>query len=111
MISRLPTSDHGIPLYCRALRIPEPEREVRFHPVRRWRFDYAWPDQRIALEIDGGVWVGGRHSGGAGQVKDMEKMNHAAALGWRVFRCEPKPASVRAVLELVSSAIGAKEAM
>lgn len=99
-------ADHGIPLYCRALGLAAPEREHRFHPTRKWRFDFAWPEQRLALEIDGGIWVRGRHSSGAGQVKDMEKFNHAAALGWRVFRCEPKAASVQGALQLVKAAVG-----
>lgn len=64
--------------------IPEPTKEYRFHPVRKWRFDYAWPSYRCALEIDGGQWVagGGRHN----RDSDREKLNHAAADGWRVLR-------------------------
>jgi very-short-patch-repair endonuclease len=60
-------------------------RQYRFHPVRRWRFDYASPDHRVAIEIQGGIWTNGRHSRGSGQVQEFEKMNAAAHLGWRVF--------------------------
>lgn len=60
--------------------------EFRFHPVRKWRFDLAWPDRMIAVEVDGGVWSGGRHTRGAGFVADCEKTNEATAMGWRVFR-------------------------
>ena len=67
-----------------------PLLEHRFHPTRKWRFDYAWEDHRIALEVEGGVWVGGRHTSGAGFVKDMEKYNEAACLGWRIIRCQPR---------------------
>lgn len=67
-----------------------PLTEHRFHPTRKWRFDYAWEDHRVALEVEGGVWVGGRHTSGAGFVKDMEKYNEAAAMGWRIIRCQPK---------------------
>lgn len=67
-----------------------PLTEHRFHPTRRWRFDYAWPEQMVALEVEGGVWVGGRHTSGAGFVKDMEKYNEAACLGWRIIRCQPR---------------------
>lgn len=66
--------------------LPEPVREYRFHPVRKWRFDLCWPDRLIAAEADGGVWSGGRHTRGAGFSKDCEKTNEAAALGWRVLR-------------------------
>lgn len=66
-----------------------PQREVKFHPTRKWRFDFAWVDRRIAVEIDGGIYTQGRHTRGSGFVKDMEKMNAAGLLGWRVFRFTP----------------------
>lgn len=64
--------------------IPRPVSEHQFHPTRRWRFDFAWPARRVAVEIDGGRWkaLGGRHAGDG----DREKLNAAAALGWRVLR-------------------------
>lgn len=67
-----------------------PLTEHRFHSTRKWRFDYAWEEHRVALEVEGGVWVGGRHTSGAGFVKDMEKYNEAACLGWRIIRCQPR---------------------
>jgi hypothetical protein len=39
--------------------LPKPARELPFHPRSRWRFDLAWPDQRVAVEVDGGTWVTG----------------------------------------------------
>lgn len=63
-----------------------PEREYRFHPKRRWRFDFAFPEQRVAVEVEGGVFVNGRHSRGAGMLADMEKYNAAAEAGWVVLR-------------------------
>jgi very-short-patch-repair endonuclease len=69
--------------------LPQPERECRFHPVRRWRFDYAWPQQRVALEVEGAIWVQGRHTRGSGFLKDMEKYNTAASHGWLVLRTTP----------------------
>lgn len=66
--------------------LPAPVQEHRFHATRRWRFDLAWPDRMIAVEVDGGVWSGGRHTRGAGFVGDCEKANEATAMGWRVFR-------------------------
>lgn len=60
--------------------------EHRFHPVRKWRFDFAWLDQSIAVEIEGGTWSGGRHTRGSGFELDCEKYNEAAAIGWTVFR-------------------------
>ena len=70
----------------RAVGLPEPEREYRFHPPRRWRFDFAFLGLGIAVEVDGGVYSGGRHTRGSGFEKDCEKLNQAALLGWRVLR-------------------------
>lgn len=58
----------------------------RFHPTRQWRFDFAWPQRKVALEVDGGVHTGGRHTTGAGFTEDCEKVNAAVILGWRVLR-------------------------
>ena len=59
--------------------------EHRFHPERRWRFDYAHLPTKTAIEINGGVWSGGRHNRGAGYLRDREKVNAAQMLGWKVF--------------------------
>ena len=72
--------------YWRGLEGPELIREHRFHPTRKWRFYFAHLASRVAIEIEGGVWSGGRHTRGAGFVTDCEKYNAALALGWRVFR-------------------------
>jgi very-short-patch-repair endonuclease len=69
-----------------AAGLPAPRREYRFSPPRRWRFDYAWPDRRIALEIEGGTYNGGRHVRGKGYEADCEKYNAAALAGWTVLR-------------------------
>jgi very-short-patch-repair endonuclease len=61
-------------------------REFRFHAVRRWRFDFAIPGLLLAVEFEGGAWTGGRHTRGSGFVKDCEKYNAAAVLGWGVLR-------------------------
>jgi very-short-patch-repair endonuclease len=74
---------------CKACGLPEPRPEYLFHPVRKWRFDYAWPDQKIALEVDGGIWTQGRHTRGAGKKNDMEKFTAAAMYGWRILYFEP----------------------
>ena len=70
----------------RAVGLPAPVREHKFpSPTARWRFDLAWPDRHVAVEVDGGVWTGGRHVTGSGATKDAEKFSNAAALGWRVL--------------------------
>jgi len=70
--------------------LPPPVREYRFHPRRRWRFDFAWLDQKIALEIEGGGFVEGRHHRGAGFAADCSKYAEALILGWRVLRITPR---------------------
>ncbi len=84
------TTAQQFPLLCKAHGLPEPVAEHRFHPTRRWRFDYAWPDHRVALEVEGGIWSGGRHTRGAGYLGDLEKYNAATLLGWRVLRTTPR---------------------
>lgn len=73
-------------LQMRALKIPEPVTEFAFHRTRRWRFDFAWPDLRIAVEIDGGIHTNGRHVRPRGFSNDCHKMNCAALMGWLVIR-------------------------
>lgn len=66
--------------------LPEPEREYKFHPVRRWKFDFCWPSKMVAVELEGGTWTGGRHTRPVGFEKDCEKYNEAAIMGWKVLR-------------------------
>jgi very-short-patch-repair endonuclease len=67
-----------------------PCTEYRFHQTRKWRFDFAYVPQRIAIEVDGGVFVGGRHSRGSGVEDDCEKYAEALVLGWRILRVTPR---------------------
>lgn len=64
--------------------------EYTFMPFRRWRFDCAWPPQRVAVEIEGGVYTRGRHTRASGFIEDIEKYNAAASYGWLLFRTTPQ---------------------
>jgi len=64
--------------------------EYKFHPKRKWRFDWANLELKIAIEIEGGAFTNGRHTRGAGFINDMEKYNEAIILGWKVFRVTPQ---------------------
>jgi very-short-patch-repair endonuclease len=73
--------------------LPEPQRQYRFHPKRRWVCDFAWPDYGLLVEVEGGVWLGhgrkgstGRHNHPAGFSKDCEKYNAAELLRWTLLR-------------------------
>lgn len=73
--------------HLRAAGIRGYAREYLFHPTRRWRFDFAWPAERIAVEVDGGQWLQGTgHNSGTGRERDAEKDAEALLLGWKVFR-------------------------
>ena len=86
MVKAASPGEATLALHIRALGLPEPETEYRFHPVRRWRFDFCWPAYRLAVEVEGGTWARGRHSRGAGFERDCEKYNEATIRAWRVLR-------------------------
>jgi very-short-patch-repair endonuclease len=89
MSSPQPARVHPHPSFA-VLRLPEATPEHRFSPTRRFRFDFAWLHQKVALEVEGGVWQYGRHNRASGFLKDLEKYNLAVLLGWRVIRCTPQ---------------------
>ena len=82
-------------MQVRALQLPEPKREYRAIPKRRFRFDFAWPDRRLAVEVQGGIWMrtgSGRSAGHANPQRmrrDYEKHNLATLHGWRVLYFTP----------------------
>ena len=88
-------------------RLPEPVTEFAFAaPDRKWRFDYAWPKNgHVALEVEGGVFIAGRHSRGAGMMKDMEKYNRAAVLGWSVLRVVPRALCTQETIDMLRLAL------
>jgi very-short-patch-repair endonuclease len=88
------------------------ERECRFAPPRRWRFDFANTERKVAIEIEGGAWTGGRHTRGAAFEKDAEKYNTAALLGWIVLRYTPQMVKrdPLGVVSQVATALGAEPA-
>ncbi|WP_312309759.1 DUF559 domain-containing protein [Acinetobacter variabilis] len=62
------------------------EQEFYFHPDRKWRADFHLIDKKILVEIEGGIWSGGRHTRGKGYLGDMEKYNAATMMGFQVIR-------------------------
>uniref|UniRef100_A0A6M3LIE1 DUF559 domain-containing protein n=1 Tax=viral metagenome TaxID=1070528 RepID=A0A6M3LIE1_9ZZZZ len=80
--------------------IPSPEIEYKFHPSRKWRIDYAWPGVKLAVEIEGGAWVKGRHNRASGFIKDMEKYNQLILLGWRLLRFQPGKINYRLIKDV-----------
>jgi hypothetical protein len=75
--------------YFKTWGFPVPDMEVRFHPTRRWRFDYVFPG-KIVVEVNGGIWskVSGHQR--TGHLRDMEKMNAAQLYGYLVLQFTPQ---------------------
>ena len=89
-------------LYWRGLNGPSLEKEVRFHATRRWRFDFAVSANRIAFEIEGGVWSGGRHTRGSGFSADAEKYLNATLAGWTVIRLTERQLEIDFIERIVA---------
>lgn len=90
-MSRLSDLEDDLAFQLRAAGLPLAEREYRFDPVRRWRFDFAWPEMRVAVEVQGAIYVKGKHSTGRGIEKDHEKANAAVLAGWKVLQYSRVP--------------------
>lgn len=103
---------------CKAHKLPEPVPEYKFHPTRKWRFDWAWPgeDQQegetwapesVALEVEGGVFMkDGGHRGMGRFLRDIEKYNEAAIMGWTVIRVTTDHVKSGEAFALVRRALG-----
>ena len=84
------------------LKVPEPIPEYKFHPVRKWRCDFAWPEYKLALDVEGGIYGRGKpcpscgisrtgaHSSVSGILRDIERGNAALLEGWIILRVLPE---------------------
>jgi hypothetical protein len=102
----------AFPQFCIQNGLPRPECEYPFarSKGRKFRFDYAFPEYSVALEVDGGVWTSGRHTRGSGWLKDTEKLNLACEMGWRMLRCTPTQLCTSEMLETIRRALAYSEA-
>ncbi len=104
MTARLP---FDIPSQCKLMGLPVPVREFKFHPSRRWRIDYCWPSIKLAVEIEGGIWLKkGGHTTGVGFSKNIEKYNNLTLLGYRLLRFTPAQERNGDAIEMISELIG-----
>jgi very-short-patch-repair endonuclease len=79
-----------------------PQMEYKFLDQRRFRFDFAWVRKKIAVEVEGGVWVGGRHTRGGGYSRDLEKYNLATLHGWKVYRFTTQDVSTHKAIAFIT---------
>jgi hypothetical protein len=86
-------------------KLPAPVAEYQFAKPRKWRIDWAWPEQKVALEQQGGIFSRGRHVRGAALLKEWEKLNHGAGLGWRFLFVQPTELATRRILDEIERAI------
>lgn len=74
----------------KAYGLPTPVREYKFHPERRFRFDFCWPEYKVACEIHGGIFINGGHNRPTVFQSDMEKRNLANQALWSLYEFGPK---------------------
>ena len=114
MAKKWSESDRGLLLraICKEVQSQtgvEAVKEYRFHPVRKWRFDVAFPAVKVAWEIEGGVWTYGRHNNATGFLKDCEKYNTAVSMGWRILRSPWEWAQDGTMLPIIIETVRANE--
>jgi very-short-patch-repair endonuclease len=102
-VSKASNLERRFELIWRALDGPKLVSEYRFHPARRWRADYAHIESRTLIELEGGVWVSGRHNRASGFVADAEKYFEAALGGWRVVRLVGSQLNLNTVGRLITA--------
>jgi len=85
--------------------LPPPVYEYRHVPGRMYRVDIAWPQYQVGIEVQGGLWTGGRHVRGAGARADMDKHNAALLAGWSVLYVEPRALMTGATVEMALTLI------
>jgi hypothetical protein len=96
-------------LVCRGAGLPPPVPEYAFalHRGRKWRFDWAWPAHRLALEVEGGHFgTSAKHRRGVDHVLgDIEKFNVAQLEGWIVLRVIPQQLATAPTCDMVRAAL------
>ena len=77
--------EEALDWHIRVCGLPAPEREYQAIPGRKHRFDFAWPSFKLLLDVQGGIFNGGKHGRGTGILKDQEKLKLSTIEGWHVM--------------------------
>lgn len=85
--------------------LPLPTPEHQFHETRKWRFDFAWLPEKVALEVEGGIYSGGAHTRGKHFESDALKYNTATVMGWRILRVTPEHLYDRATEKMLKAVL------
>jgi very-short-patch-repair endonuclease len=94
--------------------LPKPKEQFRFAEVigRRWQTDFAWPDRKLIVEIEGGIWRkdehgqwSGAHTHPTNVLRDIEKYNHMALLGYRLLRFSPRDLKDGSAIEMMKKVL------
>ena len=93
-------------LQCEQAGFPAPLREYAAVPGRRFRWDFAWTDARVLVEINGGTYARMGHSTGTGIARDYEKSNLAVLAGWRTFVFDRRMVEAGTALDVTAKALG-----
>ena len=109
--------------FFKAHGIPEPMYEHKFAPLRKWRMDIAWIQQKVYCEVQGGIWLmkkktkagkvyytTGAHTKGKRLLKEWEKINTASTMGWRPIFVQPTDLLKQPTIEFVKAALLVEEA-
>jgi very-short-patch-repair endonuclease len=87
-------------LHCRIYKL-RPEREYLFHPTRKWRIDFAWPERKLAVEIESSVHrINGRFA------SDLDKYNALQKGGWMLLRYTAKMVHAGTAIDDVLAVLG-----
>ena len=95
-------------LQIRALDLPEPVREYPAVKGRKFRFDFAWLEHGLLVEVNGGTYTKGAHSTGKGIARDYEKNNLAQLAGWRCLAFDGKSVKDGTAVEVIRQALEAE---
>jgi very-short-patch-repair endonuclease len=96
--------------HLKVAKLPIPKQQFKFaeHIGRRWQVDFAWPDLKLFVEIEGGIWRknkfgnwAGAHTHPTAVLRDIEKYNHMALLGYRLFRFSDKDLRDGSAIEMM----------